>query len=239
MSELKAYHLPGRWGLVTVSPFCLKLDSFLRMTNIPHESISSATPFGGPKKKAPWIEHKGRKIGDSSLIIEYLKETFGVDPDAHLDARQRGTAVAIQRLIEENLYWAMVYDRWKRTANWPILTGSVLGDIPLPVRLLLAPIARRGVHKQLDGHGMGLHAEHEIEQIAQRDIDALAALLGENPWFLGNQPSMADATVYSLLANIIYVPFASPMNRMIEGHTNLRAFLDRFRARFYPEEIEG
>ncbi|GAA4041813.1 glutathione S-transferase family protein [Parerythrobacter jejuensis] len=237
MSELKAYHLPGRWGLVTVSPFCLKLDAFMRMTNLPHESLTAATPFGGPKKKAPWITHKGRKIGDSAIIIDYLKETFGVDPDAHLDASQRGIARAIQRLVEENLYWAMVYDRWQRPSNWPILTGSVLGDIPLPIRMVLAPIARRGVAKQLAGHGMGLHAEHEIEDIARGDIDALAGILGDQEWFLGNQPSMADATVYSLLANIIYVPFASPMNAMIEGHRNLRAFLDRFRARFYPEEV--
>ena len=82
MSELTAYHLPGRWGLVSVSPFCLKLDAFLRMTGIPHRSVTAATPFAGPKKKAPWIEHEGRKIGDSTLIILYLKERFGVDADA-------------------------------------------------------------------------------------------------------------------------------------------------------------
>ena len=33
MGKLAAYHLPGAWGLVSVSPFCLKLDAFLRMTD--------------------------------------------------------------------------------------------------------------------------------------------------------------------------------------------------------------
>ena len=111
MSELKAYHLPGNWGLASVSPFCLKLDVVLRMMDLPHQSITSPTPFGGPKKKAPWIEHEGRKIGDSSFIVAYLIERFGKDPDAALSPAQRGQAVAIQRLVEENLYWAMVYDR--------------------------------------------------------------------------------------------------------------------------------
>ena len=185
MSDLRVFHLPGGWGLPSVSPFCLKLDSFLRMAGIEHESLTAATPFGGPKKKAPWIEHGSTKLGDSAIIIEYLKDEFGKDPDAHLNAEQRGTTVAIQRLVEEHLYWAMVYDRWQRDENWPILKGSVLGDIPAPVRAILAPVARRGVRKQLEGHGMGLHSEEEIAALAKTNIDALAGILGHGnlvPW---------------------------------------------------------
>ena len=239
MVSLRAYHLPGRWGLVTVSPFCLKLDAFFRMTGIEHESITAATPFGGPKKKAPWIEYQGRKLADSTLIIDFLKGEFGVDPDAHLDARQLSTGVAIQRLVEENLYWCMVYDRWCREANWPILKGSVLGDIPMPARALLAPYARRSVRKQLAGQGMGLHSPEEIDAIAAKDIAALAGILGEQPFFFGEKPSMIDATVYSLLANIVFVPFASPMKDAIGSHPNLAAWLERFRARYYPEGSSG
>ena len=47
MGKLVAYHLPGAWGLVSVSPFCLKLDAFLRMTGIDHEAVTATTPFGG------------------------------------------------------------------------------------------------------------------------------------------------------------------------------------------------
>lgn len=239
MSELKAYHLPGRWGLPSVSPFCLKLDAILRMMGIEHESITASTPFAGPKKKAPWIEHEGRKIGDSSLIVAYLIDRFGTDPDAALTRAQRGQAVAIQRLVEENLYWAMVYDRWVREENWPILKGSVLGDIPAPVRALIAPMARRGVKKQLAGHGLGLHSEADIAAIARRDIDALAGMLGDQDWFFGTEPTMTDAVVYSLLANIHFVPFTSPMKAMIAGHANLIGFIERFRAWFYPQGDQG
>lgn len=234
MSELKAFHLPGRWGLPSVSPFCLKLDAILKMMGIPHQSITAATPFGGPKKKAPWIEHDGRKIGDSSFIVAYLIDRFGIDPDAHLTPSQRGQAVAIQRLVEENLYWAMVYDRWVREENWPILKGTVLGNIAAPLRALIAPMARRDVQGQLKGHGLGLHSAEEVAAIARRDINALADMLGDQPWFFGEAPSMTDAVVYSLLANIRCVAFASPMKAMIDGQPNLAAHVDRFRARFYP-----
>jgi len=235
MSALKVYHLPGAWGLPTVSPFCLKLDAFLRIAEIEHRSETAATPFGGPKKKAPWIEYQGQILGDSTLIIDFLKRAFAVDPDAHLTSQQRATSVAIQRLVEENLYWAMVYDRWVRDENWPLLKQTVLGSIPAPIRAVLAPLARRGVRKQLAAQGMGLHSSEEIEMIAAKDIAALADLLGEQEWYFGHRISACDATVYSLLANIAFVEFASPMKAMIGGHPNLMTWLERFRDELYPE----
>lgn len=141
--------------------------------------------------------------------------------------------MAIQRLIEENLYWAMVYDRWVRAENWPILKGSVLGEIAAPVRVLIAPMARRGVKKQLSCHGMGLHSDEDIQAIARRDLGALAGMLGDQDWFFGTEPTLADATVFSLLANIRHVEFTSPMQAMIAGHENLARHTDRFRDRFY------
>lgn len=236
MGKLVVYHLPGAWGLVSVSPFCLKLDAFLRIAGIEHEAITATTPFGGPKGKAPWIEHEGRKIGDSTLIILYLKQRFGVDPNSHLSVEQQGIALAIQRMIEENLYWAMVNDRWNTPANWPLLKSTVLGGIPKPVRELMAPFARRGVVKQLVGHGMGVHTADEIFAIAKRDIDALAAILGSKPWFFGDQPTDTDAVAYGQLANIYRVGFVSPLKQAIATHSNLVDFLDRFHARFYASK---
>ncbi len=235
MSELRVYHLPGAWGLPTVSPFCLKLDAFLRIAGIEHESITAGTPFGGPKKKAPWIEYRGRKLGDSAMIIDFLKGEFGKDPDTHLSPEDSGKAQAIQCLVEEHLYWIMVYDRWCREENWETLKDTVLGTLPAPLKPILPPLARRGVKKQLEGHGMGLHSPAEIEALAAKDIDALAGLLGSQTWFHGDQISNSDACVYSLLANIAFVEFESPMKAMIAGHENLNAWLARFRGEVYPE----
>ena len=235
MAPLIVYHLPGRWGLPSVSPFCLKLDAFLQMTGIPHEAVTAATPFGGPKGKAPWVILDGETLGDSSLIIERLKTVYNVDPDQHLSRTARGTAVAIERLIEENLYWAMVFDRWCRPENWDILKNSILGDIPQPVRALLAPFARRSVKKQLEGQGMGLHSKKEIAAIAARDIKALSEMLAGQSYFFGELPCLTDATVYSLLANIYHVDFSSPMKAMIEDAQNLVPFITRFKAAHYPD----
>lgn len=232
-TAMKVFHLPGAWGLPTVSPFCLKLDAWLRMTGIQHQSITAATPFAGPKGKAPWIEIDGTKLGDSTFIIAFLAERFGVDPDAALSPEQRGMAVAIQRLIDENLYWTMVHDRWVHEGNWRTFRDVVLGGLPLPQRRLLGPIARRGVKKQLSGHGMGCHSAEEIAAIGQRDVAALASILGAKPWFFGSEPTSTDAVVYAQLINIWHPPLESEVKRAIGAQPNLVGFLDRFKARFY------
>jgi glutathione S-transferase len=233
MSELIVHHLPAAWGLVSISPFCLKLDAWLRIAGIPHKSVIDGTPFGAPKGKLPYIEHDGTKLGDSGFAIDYLKTCFAVDPDAALTREQRGTAVALRRLIEENLYWTMVYDRWIVDSNWRVFRPIVLGAIPAAVRPPIAALARRGIRKQLSGHGIGAHSKDEIHAIGRRDIAALSDYLGDKPYFMGDTPTETDAIAYGQFANIAKAPIDSPLKQEILSRKNLADFIDRFHARYY------
>lgn len=232
MSALIVHKLPSAWGLPSVSPFCLKLDVYLRMVGIPFETVVDATPFRGPKGKLPWIEHEGKKIGDSGFVIEYLRERFGCDANRGLDPRARATAHALRRLIEENLYWTMVYDRWVVEENWRHFRDVVLGGIPAPLRVVIGPVARRGVKRQLAGHGIGLHSRDEIAAIGECDIGAIADLLGDKPFLMSDEPTEVDATAYGMLANILGAPLASPVKDAGLKRSNLVAYLDRMRERF-------
>ena len=232
-SNLVVHHLAGAWGLPSVSPFCLKLDAYLRLAAIEHRSVVDATPFGGPKGKAPWIEHDGRKIGDSSFIIDYLRERLGTDPDAALAPADKGVARALKRMIEENLYWTMVYDRWIVEPNWRIFRNVVLGGVSPPMRSIIGPLARRNVKKQLHGHGIGLHTAEEIHAIGIGDAGALADYLGDKPFLMGQNPTSIDAAAYGLLANIMIPPIASPVKDYLLKRNNVADYVARFRKRFY------
>ena len=58
------------------------------------------------------------------------------------------TAVALRRMVEENLYWTMVYDRWMVEENWRSFRDIVLGGIPAAVRPVIAPIVAHGAWAQ-------------------------------------------------------------------------------------------
>jgi glutathione S-transferase len=233
MSEVLVHQIPSAWGLPSVGPFCLKLETYLRMTGIPYRTVVDATPFRGPKRKLPWIEHAGNRIGDSGFIIEYLERQFGCDANAVLSSAERAIAHSLRRLIEENLYWTMVYDRWIVEKNWVVARDVILGGIPLPMRSLIAPIARRGVRKQLEAHGIGLHSRDEIHAIGRSDVSAIAAFLGDKPFLMGNTATQVDAVAYGLMANIANAPIESPIRDEIASRSNLVSYMQRMREQYY------
>lgn len=235
MPELIVHHLPGAWGLPSVSPFCLKLDTYLRIVDLPFEVAIDKVPFGAPKKKLPYIEHRGRRIGDSAFAIDYLESEFDVDGNAGLSAEQRAVALALQRLLEENLYWAALYDRWMVDDNWRFFRDIVLGGMPLPIRRLAGPAIRRSVGRRIEGHGIGVHSESELHAIGIRDLGAVADYLGDKPFLMGNKASTVDAAAYGLLANILLTPIVSPIKQAGLGWDKLVAYLQRMQATYFAE----
>lgn len=101
-APIKLFQFPRMFGIPNVSPFCCKLETWLRIARVPYEVVDTGDPRKAPKGKLPFIEDAGVRIGDSSLIVDHLVKTRGVDPDARLSASQRATALLVQRMLEEH-----------------------------------------------------------------------------------------------------------------------------------------
>jgi glutathione S-transferase len=102
---IKLHQFPPVWGR-NISPFTLKLEAWLRLAGLPYEVVPTRNPGKGPKGKLPFIEDDdGTVLGDSSLIIEHLMGTRGIDLDRELSPEQRAQAVSLQRLFEDHLYF--------------------------------------------------------------------------------------------------------------------------------------
>ncbi len=233
---IKLYQYDPAFGLPNASPFCMKLETWLRMAELPFE-IPAATlrDLGkAPKGKMPYIEDQGKILADSTFIIDYLKASYGDRLDAWLSAEQRAIALAFQRLIEENLYWALVHTRWLEPQGWEKTRVAFFGKLPLPLKWFVPTLARRGLMKELHGHGMGRHSEAEIHAIGKRDITALADFLGDKPYAMGQQPCSLDATLYAFLANLVWPPVESVLKQHARQYPQLEAYCQRMRSRYYP-----
>ena len=222
-------------GLPNASPFCLKLETYLRMANVPYEipPVTMAAFSKAPKGKMPYIEDNGKLIADSAFIIAHLKARYGDPLDANLTPEQRAISQAFTRLLEENLYWAVVYARWIEPAGWAITRPAFFNAMPAPFKWFVPTLARRGLVKSLHGHGMGRHSREEIYAIGQRDITAVADYLGEKKFFLGESPSSVDATVYGFLANLIRAPIENPLKEHAKQYPQLEAYCTRMQDRYF------
>ena len=232
---IRLFQFEPAFGLPNASPFCMKLETYLRMAKLPFE-IPQATLAHlqkAPKGKMPYIEDKGVTLSDSSFIIDYLKSTYGNPLDGWMDAPQQAIALAFQRLMEENLYWAVVYTRWVEPQGWAQTKAVFFGKLPAPLKLFVPALARRGLIKELRGHGMGRHSREEILAIGKRDISALADFLTDKSYFLGALPCSLDATAYAFLANLVWPPVESDLKRHARQYPALEAYCHRMRSQYY------
>ena len=235
---IKLYQFAPAFGLPNMSPFCMKVETYLRMTGLPYECPRGADIMKSPKGKMPYIEDSGnggKIVADSTFIVDYLKATYGDTLDTQLTVRQRAQSLVIQRTFEESLYWAAVYSRWIDDAGFAKVKDAAFARFKFPLRQMIPLLARRGLRKQLYGQGMGRHSRDEIYAIGCRDIGALAELLGEQAYFLGTVPAAIDATAYSFLANLLWVPIDSPMRTLANSLPNLEAYCRRMKARYYAD----
>ncbi len=227
------YQFPPCWGLPNASPFCMKVENYLRMSNLPYRTVSVLNPAKGPKGKLPFITDNGQTVADSSFILDYLKATHGDTLDAQLGEAERAQALALQRLLEEHLYWCAVHDRWAVDENWAFTKPAFFGALPPAVRDLVAALARRGQLKELHGQGIGRHTREEIDALGKADLTALSHVLAGKPFFLGDRPTSLDATAYAFLANLLWVPIDSPLTRHARALQNLTAYAERMKQRYY------
>jgi glutathione S-transferase len=219
------------------SPFCVKVEAYLRMANLPYETLSGARYLRkAPKGKLPYIDDNGKIIADSSFILNYLKATYGDSLDGGLNPEEKAIAHAFIKMIEENLYWVLVHARWKLDRNRADLTRVFFGDIPFPLNKIIAFIARKNIVKELYKHGMGRHSDAETVDIGSRDLQALSDFLGDKPYFLGDKPTSLDAVAYSMLVEMIRVPvFTAPIFDKAKSYKNLADFTDRFHRKYFPD----
>ena len=228
------YQFERTWGNPNLSHFCCKTETYLRMAGIEY-TIKTTLPLLAPKGKLPYIEDDDLKLADSRFILQHLKTRYK-DLDQDLNPAESALALAMQRLIEEHLFWATMYSRWQYTdANWQINKKAIFGVLPPVIRDIAAIIYRYKINKQIYGHGTGRHTAEEIFELGMLDIDALSACLGDKKYFLGNQPVSLDATAFGFLIDTLGCPIESPLKEYSLSKDNLRNYVDRIKAEYYPD----
>lgn len=219
------------FGLPNASPFCMKLETFLKMSGLPYQIEPVRDPTATPKGKAPFVEIDGEAVGDSALIARLLEEHYGIDLDRGLTPGERAASHAFCVMLEERTYFALLHERWIDERNWPIVRDAYLGDLPPPIQDQI----RERTRGRLAGQGMGVHRQEEIQALAIGDIDAIAAWLSEMPFFMGGAPTKADCTVHAFVCNLLGGPFATPISDAARRHPNLVAYNGRMLDRFWAK----
>ncbi|MBL8625356.1 MAG: glutathione S-transferase family protein [Myxococcales bacterium] len=234
MSELILRQPPRRaWGTPNMSPFCGKLETYLRASQTPH-AVAPADFRTAPRGKIPYVELDGAVLTDSQLIIEELERRAAAPLDAGLTDADRALARVVRRTLEEGTYFLSVRMRWVEDDGWPVVQAEMKTLVPAPLRLAL-PLIRRKVTKMIHAQGSGRRSRAEASQMIADDWAAIATLLGDRPYMLGDRVRTVDCTVYAFLEAVLGFPVESPHRAAVAGHANLVAYRQRLRAAYWSD----
>lgn len=222
------------WGMPNLSPFCAKLETYLRFREIPFE-VRPPDMRRAPKGKVPYVTlEDGRLISDSQLVIEHLEEAQGPGLDAHLSPHDRAQGRVVQRMLDEAYYFVALYLRWGDEGAADVLRPEFSKVLPSFLRIAF-PLIVRKVKGALKSQGTGRHSREEVQAMGMKDWDALSVLLADKPYILGDRPSTADCSLYAFIVGSSRFPHDSPVQAHLKAKENLMAYRERIRARYYPD----
>jgi glutathione S-transferase len=180
-----------------------------------------------PKRKIPWVERGDVTMADSALILTWL----GVDLERGLTPRQRAEGLALRALVEEHWHQVLEYEL---IVN-PIGLSWMMERVPPAMRDAVGAGMRSHFEHHLYERGIGRHSPDEIAAFGKTDLDAVAAWLDGRDWAIANEPTLTDASLFGLLAPPVYFPLATPSFSYAKTLKPITAFVERSRARYFPE----
>jgi len=230
--------------LPSLSPYCLKVETWLRLNEVKYENVDHKLKFKSSKGQLPFVEFNGEEIADSAKIIATLGTHFGIDSDAALSKENRNISHALISMIENHLCWIIVH--WRSNNPDSMIKGykvslqHALGSrIPNAVLNCFFKLtyARKGA-KKVKAQGLGVHSAEEILEFGKQDLQVLESTLGKKSFFFGTNPSNLDVVVFAHLSQIVYLDKCVDYGLrdwMLENCTGLVEHIGRMKERCFPD----
>ncbi|KAK4293102.1 hypothetical protein Pmani_034175 [Petrolisthes manimaculis] len=217
-----------------LSPFALKVETFLRLANIKYE-VDTKTPFG-PKGKCPWVSINGDDLTDSEFVIDDLSSRFGVSLDGHLDTQRAAILEAVRIMADEHLFWCVVTWRYWLDKCHTFLTTQQLGTV---TTFMFPRFMVSGIKKKAQQQGIGHHTPHEIYLICRKSCATFAGVLGSDDFFGGNDPCRADCAVFGQLTQLMWnAPGTRYEALLTDVYPSLAQYCLRMKERVYPDWMQ-
>merc|ERR1711876_137204 len=98
------YQFDRTSAVPSISPACLKLETWLKLNGIKFENINHNCKLRSKRGLLPFVELNGEEIADSDIIIKQLSAKFEKDnPSANLSDEQKNIQHAMVTMVENHL----------------------------------------------------------------------------------------------------------------------------------------
>jgi len=236
------YQFPRVKFVPSMSPYCLKLETWLRMADVTYENVD-IPPFSVTSREGmlPFVELNGVEYPDSSLAIRDVSRLLGKEAlESQLSDENRATARAFEKMMENHTFWTFAQVRYvEKTDEFFTAMPQMFGIFQPLILIYFKHFGRRVVGEKIKTIGIGRHTRDEMMNLGLDDLRAISKYLGSKHYLTGYKPTQVDATMFGFLAQIVYAPFDSPHRHLIDSECiNLREYCERIKGRYWPDWTE-
>jgi len=234
---------PRAGSVPSLSPFALKMETWLRMADIPYKNVSNEFKYESVRNQIPFVELNGRQISDTEVIIQELTRIFNIKMDEHLNELAAAEATAFHSLIEDRLRWYCWY--YRALNNTFIATSDgVIGHFEGVQRLIFKEVVVKWMKYKLSrkcqSHGVGKLMPSEVDGFVKRDLKAVSTFLVDKRYLMGENFCSLDATAFGHLTMFYFCLMNSEIKQfMISDCKNIIDYLNNVKAEFWPDWDEA
>ena len=221
------YSYPELFGLPDNNPFGLKVETFLRLTQIDFQHEHMINTQDAPRGQLPYLIDEKQIITDSNNILHHLSQKY-VNLDHDLREEQKNIHFLTTRMLDNHLYWVMSYSRWQDERFWPLFKAEFLKQLSELSEASLEQVRKYNIEKY-HYQGIGRYSTKDIYESGIDDLRAILHVLGDKDYIFGNKVHTLDACCYGFLANILYFEIETPLKDFMV-QTPLKNYTNRIRA---------
>lgn len=184
-----------------ISYFSGKLEAYLRYKEIPHSLVDinrKTLAMIGQKtgtQKMPAIEMaNGQWLYDTTPMMQWLEQQHPQHTVMPTDPALRFVSLLLEDYADEWLWRPAMWWRWVPKASRATLGRRIAGE--MISKALAIPLGvyfgRRQLNEWLWKDGVDSSNVNTVRDMLFRELEFLEPLLEQQPFLLGNRPSMAD-----------------------------------------------
>ncbi|GMR45158.1 hypothetical protein PMAYCL1PPCAC_15353, partial [Pristionchus mayeri] len=185
------YQFGGTPTASSLSPFCIKVEAFLRLHSIKFERRNTFTGRG-QNNLLPFIELNGEHHSDSQIIVRRLTQIFKLK--TYQDEQSAAIGHAVDRLLDNHTFNLILM------AKQPVV-GKVVeaGAVGVPAFLmpLVSTLGGYFMGQQMAARGatsVGKFNEVDRNELLRNDLLQLQTILGKKKFLLAEEPTTVDCT---------------------------------------------
>lgn len=229
-SIITLYQFPRFRKLSSGSSFCVKLETYLKARGLDYKNKVLTDPRKSPVGKLPYISRGSETVTDSDRIICLLESEAGeAGLDIGLTDDDHARAHVVRRMVEEHLYWGLVYSVWLDPILAPPIVEERFSALNPIARRIAKPIIMKQIAGDLRSQGLGRHSRDDLYRLVSDDIRVLSQLLADSNYFLGDKFTTVDCAIFGVLEVILHSENFSPLYEVTSQQDNLVAYHQRIK----------